>query len=278
MIEPTRRDQWVEQHIPMIIGTCRRNTSSEDLAWEAFQETFLVFSRRRADLDLQSNFGPWLYETARRCSQAVARKERRRPTNGVTDLESVTPTVSDDQSGTTCLAETKSMLREELSQLPQADQELLHCLYSESMSHRDVAHRLKCPAGSVYAKAEDARRRLRKRLERRGIVVGALLLLFLLQAQAEAGSTSTFAIAPKKLTPQKFQWRSIALISLVFFAVFTPMSIYSDVPLPSSLGALMNPRNSGGCGCNQAPKTVNQNLAISSPNRMAAVDPVEVTP
>ncbi len=235
MIEPILPDRLVEQHVSVIFRTCRRNTPCDESAWEAFQETFLVFSRRRADLDHQSDFGPWLHETARRCCLAVVRKERRLPATGVADLDSAAPVVDDDQANAACLAEVTNVLREELSRLPQEDQDLLRCLYAEGMTHRDIAGRLNCPAGSVHAKAEEARRRLRKRIERRGIVASALLLLFLLQGKAEAGWAPTASNTRTSPLRRKMEWRSLSMASLGILAIFIPVSLYWNVTMATDI-------------------------------------------
>jgi RNA polymerase sigma factor (sigma-70 family) len=250
MIEPIHPDRWVEQHVPMIFRTCRRNTPSEDSAWEAFQETFLVFSRRRDDLDHASDYGPWLQETARRCCLAVVRRECRQPITGVADMDSVAPTVNDGQIDAVFLTEATSVLREEIGQLSEEDQFLLRSLYADGMTHRDIASRLNCPAGSVHAKAEEARRRLRKRIERRGIVVGALLLLFLLQGNAEAGWAPS-ASAPRKLVwLRRIEWRPAVMAGMVIFATFVPAGFYWNVTMATnSRTADTSVEPLSGCGC-----------------------------
>lgn len=263
MIEPIHSDRSVQQHVRMVFITCRRNTPSEDSAWEAFQETFLAFSRRRDTLDLDSDYGPWLRETARRCCFAVVRKERRQPITGMEDIGTVAPTVSEDQADAASFSEVKSVLQEEIQQLSVEDQDLLRCLYDEGMTHRDIAEQLKCPSGSVYAKAEDARSRLRKRLERRGVVVGAMLLLFLLQVKAEAGWTPAI-VAPRKTTsPPKASWRSVLLATLAILAAIIPAGLYLPVSLAatSTMADISEESDSqsdshSDCGCEDPAGTV----------------------
>lgn len=235
MIEPIHPDHRLQKHVRMVFGTCRRNTSCEDSAWEAFQETFLVFSRRRDGLNHEADYGPWLRETARRCCLAVVRKQHRQPMTGVADMDSVAPTVSSDSIAAAAVSEARSVLQEEIRHLSEEDQDILRCLYAEEMTHRDIADRLRCPAGSVYAKAEEARCRLRKRLERRGIVVGALLLLFLLQAKAEAGWAPTIIAPQPTALPRRFSWASILVASLVIVAALIPAGLYLPVSFASSL-------------------------------------------
>lgn len=251
MTEPVLSDLSVEQHFPMIFRTCRQNTPCEDSAWEAFQETFLVFARRRDDLDLESDYGPWLRETARRCSLAIIRKNRRCAITQTTKFESVIPTVSDAQVDAASNSEATAVLREEIAKLSVEDQELLTCLYAEGMSHRELAGRLKCPTGSVHAKAAEARRRLRKRMERRGIVVSILLLL-LLQAKADGRWAPSIFIPRQSVWARRIEWSHLVAASLILFTIFIPPFLYLNVSLPQAsrmADTAAEPRIATGYGC-----------------------------
>ncbi|MCR9199425.1 MAG: sigma-70 family RNA polymerase sigma factor [Planctomycetaceae bacterium] len=188
MIEPIYPDRWIEQHAGIIFRTCRRITSSEDAAWEAFQETCLAFAKRKDTLDLTSDPERWLKETARRCSRAIVRRDaQRRGRQTDQKVEDIT-SEGISQIDSACLQETVSALHEELEQLSGEDRALLRCLYVDGMSHLNTARQLRCSAGSVHARAERVRGQLRRRMQRRGIAVGMLLLLFLLNEDAHACS------------------------------------------------------------------------------------------
>ena len=212
MIEPIYPDRWIEQHAGAIFRTCRRITSSEDTAWEAFQETCLAFAKRRDNLDLTRDLEPWLKETARRCSRAIVRRETRRGRWQAEETLDSVPAEHVTQIDAASLRESVAALQEELQLLPQEDRDLLQCLYVKGMSHLSTAEQLQCSAGSVHARAERVRGQLRRRMQRRGITVGMLLLLFLLNQQAEASSPRLIA-APLK--PRLLKLAAAAALSLV---------------------------------------------------------------
>ena len=193
MIEPTDLSDSFRELSRDVFRTCRHHTLSVEAAWDAFQETFLALTRRQDELDFSADLRPWLRETARRCSLAIVRKERRRNTTvlPVDDLDSL-PVSSDDidQIG---IQELLTVLCEEVAELSREDRRLLQLLYEEGRSHRDIADHLNCPGGSVHGRVTQVHDRLRRRLKRRGISIGLMLLLFLLNSSAEAAQS---AISP----------------------------------------------------------------------------------
>lgn len=225
MIEPVQPDQLIEEYASSVYRTCRRHLSNDELAWDAFQDTFLAYCRRKDTLDLQSDLGPWLNETARRCSLTVVRKQKRQPANESADLETLSASACDSPLESVSLAEAGRVLRHELSRLTKEDQEVLHCIYVEGMTHREVAGRLNCPQGSVCARADQARSRLRQKLERRGIIASALLLLFLLQGNAQASEAAAVVqpVARRRFSP--LLWTTLALMTLVLVSTAIAVDI-----------------------------------------------------
>lgn len=237
MIEPIRSDRWIEQYVSDVFSTCRRNTPSDDAAWEAFQETFLAYLRRKNSLDLETDPGPWLKETARRCCLATVRRQNRLLSSGIEDVETELPASKENPTDKVFLAEATTILQEELLQMSEFDRKLLQLIYVEGITHREAAQQLNCRPGSVHGKTADARRQLQQRLKRRGIAAGLLLLLFLLQAQAEASSTSPVAppvsasVKPTRIGLRGFWWQSIAVVAVTLIAA----TIYGDVRWPLAL-------------------------------------------
>ncbi len=268
MIEPIHPDRWIEHYAPLVFRTCRRNTSNEDSAWDAFQETFLAYTRRRDDLDLDSDHAPWLHETARRCCLAVVRKERRLPTTGLTGLDAMAPSVDDDQVDSIFLEEAATVLREEIDRMSDEDQNLLGWLYAEGMTHRQIADRLNCPDGSVHARAEQVRNRLRQRMKRRGIAVGVLLLLFLLQGNAEAAHPKT-AVALRTLNrPRSLSWQVLTILTLTLLGT----TIYADFQwydVTTGKSEIINDHidsaGATGCGCHESAETKSDTLTVTRP-------------
>ena len=180
MIKAAELSEFVDTYCSTVYNACRRNTPNVDTAWEAYQETFLVLVRRQDSLDMSEDWSPWLRETARRCSLAVLRKQRTGENAPIVndqgqELFSINSEVADSAE----LTEMKDILQQELAGLCEADRSLLHMVYVDDKTHREVAEAIDCPAGSVHARVSTAKDRLRARLKRRGVELGAALLMFL---------------------------------------------------------------------------------------------------
>src|SRR5580658_10286603 len=81
----------VRRHGPMVLGVCRRITRHAQDAEDAFQATFLVLSRRVADVGQAERIGNWLYGVAFRTAhearkQAARRRTRESPTHPLPEV------------------------------------------------------------------------------------------------------------------------------------------------------------------------------------------------
>ena len=176
MIEPVRIDDTIYAYSADVFRVCRRVTSSREDALDAYQETFLAFTRRQEQLDLTEDLRPWLRETARRCSLATLRKTARVGNQLASDVTDDSP-----ETGVTFeSSEVTAILHEEVSRLSPGERDVLVLLYSEGLSHREAAARLEIPEGSMHRRLSRTLTGLRNRLKKRDIVLSILLLLFLL--------------------------------------------------------------------------------------------------
>ncbi|HLH27608.1 MAG TPA: sigma-70 family RNA polymerase sigma factor, partial [Acidimicrobiales bacterium] len=79
-------------------------------------------------------------------------------------------------------AELRSVIDEEVGQLPERYRMPLILCYLEGLRHEEVARRLGCPVGTIESRLSRARERLRTRLTRRGLAPTASMLGAVLQA------------------------------------------------------------------------------------------------
>lgn len=175
MIQAQPFDDFVELHYQSVHWVCQRHTPSLDLAWEAFQETYVAFARRSETFEKDADVGPWLREAARRCSLAVTRRGRRHVS--INDHSEVDPSIDMNVTDVSEEKEAIEIVRQELGLLSPDDRRVLELAYYHSKTQREIAREMDCPPGSIFSKVEGARDRLRQRVKKRGIAFALLLLL-----------------------------------------------------------------------------------------------------
>jgi RNA polymerase sigma factor (sigma-70 family) len=190
LIAPTVSDtallaRWVERrdeaafaalmarHGPMVLGVCRRVLGDVQHAEDVFQATFLVLSRKAANVRRPEALAGFLYGIALR----LARKARRRFVPTQSDIpEPVDPHPHplDAITGRELLA----LLDEEIARLPEVFRLPLLLCVMQGRSVEEAARLLGWSHGSVRGRLARGRERLRERLTRRGlsVSVGALAL------------------------------------------------------------------------------------------------------
>lgn len=167
----------LRRHGPMVLGVCRRALRDPHDAEDAFQATFLVLVKKARSLTEPDRVGPWLYGVACRTARkaqalADARRSRLQP---IEDLEAGQISMVD--------ADVLEWLDHELEALPQKYREPIVLCYLQGDSKRQAATKLGCPEGTVSARLARARKLLRDRLIRRGVVFSAAALSSVLSAE-----------------------------------------------------------------------------------------------
>jgi RNA polymerase sigma factor (sigma-70 family) len=170
----------VRRHGPMVLGVCRRVTNDAQEAEDAFQATFMVLVRKAGSLSRPELLGNWLYGVAYRIAQkARARLARRRHHERRVD-----PMLSADPDADLLWQELRSVLDQELKNLPPKYRAPLVLCYLEGMTNEEAARRLGWPAGSMSYRLARGRQMLRERLRDRRHTISGALLLKLLKANA----------------------------------------------------------------------------------------------
>jgi RNA polymerase sigma factor (sigma-70 family) len=171
-----RRDELaftelVRRHGPMVLGVCRRLLRDRQAAEDAFQATFLVLVRRARSVRWHDSIAGWLHEVACR----TARKARSRPAlvpAAIEDISMLTTSAEQD-------IELGEVLDDALASLPSHYRNVLLLCCEEGKTEEQAAGDLGCALGTVKSRLARARALLRKRLERRGVVVPAGAALWL---------------------------------------------------------------------------------------------------
>ena len=175
--EKSAFESLIRRHKSMVMGVCRRVLRDEHAAEDAFQATFMVLLRKSKSIGRPELLANWLYGVAFRIARR-ARIKAGREQVGEAHFEVEAPPEPELQPE---WIELKTALDEELSQLPAKHRLPLVLCYLDGKTNIEAARLLGCPDGSIAHRLSLARAELRKRLTRRGMVLSATLLAWLLK-------------------------------------------------------------------------------------------------
>jgi RNA polymerase sigma factor (sigma-70 family) len=150
-----------EAHWRSLFGyACRRVATVEDAA-DVVSEVFLVAWRRIDEVPAGPSARLWLFGVARLTVQNHLRGEQRRDRLGGALLAAFRENHGDDPSQLTDRSESARQVDAALTQLPDADRELMSLVAWEQLSVGDAAQVLGINPTAARARLSRARRRLR---------------------------------------------------------------------------------------------------------------------
>ena len=162
----------VERHMGMVLGVCRRALANPHDADDACQAVFLVLARRAAGR-WDESVANWLYGTARKVAANVTRAAARRARHEAQTSPAAPASPLDQLTGREVLA----ALDQELDRLPARYREPLVLCCLEGLTRDEAAARLGVPLVTLKSQLDRGRQKLADALTRRGVALGAGLLL-----------------------------------------------------------------------------------------------------
>lgn len=182
----------VVRYFPLIYARCRRALGAGD-ADDATQAVFLVLARKRAQAAASPVLAAWLLTVAENVIRNARRDlARRRRAESAAPLPEPTDEVN--------MRDIKDHLDAALADLP-ADERTavqLHLLAGHTLA--EVATHVGSPLRTVHARVQRGLDRLRTVLGSRGVAVGTLALVAVLQAEAATQVPATMMIRLRDLT------------------------------------------------------------------------------
>jgi RNA polymerase sigma factor (sigma-70 family) len=172
----------VHRHGAMVLGVCRRVLGNPADAEDACQATFLVLARKAGSARWQPSAASWLYATARQVAlnARTARARRAKHEGRALAKPQIGPLA--EISGEELLA----ILDEELGNLPERYRAPVVLCCVEGLSRDEAAAQLGIPTATLKGQLERGRKRLHDALGRRGVTLGAGLLLLATATQGAA--------------------------------------------------------------------------------------------
>jgi RNA polymerase sigma factor (sigma-70 family) len=181
----------VQRHGPMVLGVCQRLLANAHIAEDVFQATFLVLVRQAASIRKPDSLASFLHGIARRLAVKARLRSRRIRT---LERRSVAMRATEPWDEMTW-QELRSVLDEELEQLPGKYRQALVLCGLEGKTHEQAAREIGCPKSSLSSRLTRAREMLRQRLERRGITVSSAALAAVLTEKATASVPALLTLA-----------------------------------------------------------------------------------
>jgi RNA polymerase sigma factor (sigma-70 family) len=179
----------VRRHGPMVLSACERVLGSRPDAEDCSQAVFLLLAREAASPRWRDSVAGWLHRAAVHTAlkAVAARATRRKAEAGAR----VAP--ARDPLAELSVRDLQAALDEELARLPDRYRApvLLCCL--EGLARDEAAQRLGWDVGLVKSRLEDGRERLRRRLERRGVLLSAALAALTLTGGAGSAAVGRLA-------------------------------------------------------------------------------------
>jgi RNA polymerase sigma factor (sigma-70 family) len=174
--------ELVRRHGSAVYRMCRRIVGPS-AADDAFQATFLVLATRAEKVRKAASVGSWLVGVAGRVARQIRRREANRrcePPGDLVNRRCEPPSDPDT-------ADLASVLDDELSRLPDALRAPVVACLIQHRTHKQAAAELGESERTLRRRLDEAKRLLRLRLERRGVVpaVAAALVGGVGQVSAE---------------------------------------------------------------------------------------------
>ncbi len=177
--------ELVARHGPLVLGLCRRLLGNMHDAEDVFQATFLVLARQAAAIRKPKSLSCWLHGVAYRLAIRARDAAKRRRVH-----EQKAPPLQETQEIDLSWREVRGLLDEELQRLPEKHRLPLVLCYLEGLTQDEASRRLGWPRGTLKCRLEAGRERLRLRLTRRGVTLGAGLFAVVLSESTSKGAVS----------------------------------------------------------------------------------------
>ena len=143
----------------LVYAVAHRVLRQRELAEEATQQTFVRAWQAADRVDVERDPAPWLATIAKRAAIDIHRREARRSTVPLTDVD------EGDRAVVTLPPEMDTLdavwrVRQAIDGLPEDEAAIVRLQHLEGLTHTDIAEKLGIPIGTVKSRSHRAHRTL----------------------------------------------------------------------------------------------------------------------
>ncbi len=216
----------VRRHGPMVMQVCKRVLGQEQDAEDAFQATFLVLASKPDALRRKSSLASWLYGTAYRIARKSKQSAERRRKHEVR----ATARPSIDPREELLWREVRTLIDAEIARLPDKYRSVFVLCCLEELSQAEAGRRLDMKEGTVANRLAEARKRLGRRLARRGVELTVVLNAVTLAASSASAlpaklMATTIKAASATAASEGLECRVSASVIQLVQGMTTPMIV-----------------------------------------------------
>jgi RNA polymerase sigma factor (sigma-70 family) len=170
--------ELVRRHIDLVYSAALRQVRSPQLAEEVSQSVFTDLARTADKLTPDTILTAWLYQVTRRTAVDVIRRESRRQARERLAVEMAAMNTAADWN------HIEPLLEDAMETLDDADRAAILLRYFESKSLREVGQTLGTSDDAAQKRVSRAVDRLREFFSKRGVAIGAGVLVALISGNA----------------------------------------------------------------------------------------------
>jgi RNA polymerase sigma factor (sigma-70 family) len=226
--------ELVARHGPLVLGLCRRLLGNLQDAEDVFQATFFVLARKAATIRKPESLSCWLHGVASRLAMKARAESQRRHS-----LERQAAAVPESAEVDLSWREVRGLIDEELQRLPEKQRLPLVLCYLEGLTQDEASRRLGWPRGTLKRRLEAGRERLRLRLTRRGVTLGAGLFAVALTESASRAVVPIMLRSATVRTSMEFLTHKTAAVAVTPAALLVQGALQTMMTTKLKFGAVL---------------------------------------
>lgn len=155
----------VLKHQQSLLRLCMRFTSSQDLAEDIVQDTFIKAYRKLDTFEGRSSFKSWLFQIAINTA-----KNKLRATKDTVNIDNVQISIGGLSTEGLEKEGLREMIREFVDELPEKQKTALTLRVYDDLSFKEIADIMECPYDTAKANYRHGLMSIKKNLERRNLI------------------------------------------------------------------------------------------------------------